>query len=212
MTHASIRSLAAVIGATAMLVGLLGAATAHAQQGGSKASGKPAATASAPRLELFGLPLKGASRAQLRTSLRKGGMRSTREDDNHWVDVYDASAVLDGASEFVAGYVFATGEFAYAQYRFDGFMDTALVTKVADMVIHKYGQPAKREGNASLGNVKYQWNLAEGMRIDVTRGWPDTTTYLRYSDRKAFAAMLAAQEENRKQTDAEKARAQSHAF
>lgn len=203
--RASPRFLAAALAAGA-LVTALASAPAQAQQA------KAARTAKAPPLELFGTPLKGAERSRLRAALREGGMRATREEDRYWVDLYDASAVLEGASQFAVGYVFATGRFAYARYTFRGFMDTELVAKVADMVIHKYGQPARREGSAGLGNVKYQWNLPEGMRIEVTRGWPDTTTYLSYIDGKAYAAMTAEQEANQKEADQEKARAQSHAF
>ncbi len=205
--NASSHLLAAALGASALLMAL-GSLPAHAQQPKSKTVSK----ASAAKAELFGMPLKGAQREALRAALRNGGLAPTREDDHYWVDLYDASGVLDGASEFAAGYVFATGQFAYAQYTFRGFMDTALVSRVADMVIRKYGQPARREGNAGLGEVKYQWNLAEGMRIEVSRGWPDTTTYLTYSDPKARAVMLAEQTARSDQMDQEKARAQSHAF
>lgn len=204
-THS--RHLAVTLGTIAVLMSA-GLAPAHAQQGKGKASAR-ASTATA---ELFGVPLKGAQREALRAAFRNGGLRATREDDGYWADQYMASGVLDGASDFSAGYVDATNEFAYAQYTFKGFMDTELVTKVANMVINKYGQPSKREGNAGLGNVKYQWNLAQGMRLEVRRGWPDTTTYLIYTDPKAYAAMEAEIEAQRQQADQDKARAQSHAF
>lgn len=204
-TRHSVAAAAALIITGAMLFAVPQVAQAQAKA-------KPAPKAAAPALELFGTPLKGVNRSTLREALRKGGMRPTREDDRYWVDQYDASAVLDGASEFSAGYVYASGEFAFARYRFNAFMDTGLVTKVADMVINKYGPPSKREGDARLGEVRYQWNLPQGMRIEVRRGWPDTTTYLVYTDNAANARMEAEIEETRKQADQEKARSQSHAF
>lgn len=205
--HAHSRTFAAALSALAVLMSV-SATPAHAQQNKAKATAK----ANAPTAELFGVPLRGAKRDALRAAFREGGLQATREEDNYWVDLYDASGVLEGASEFSAGYVHATNEFAFARYTFQGFMDLELVSKVATMVINKYGQPAKREGNTGLGGVKYQWNLAQGIRLEVSRGWPDTTTYLTYTDTKTYAAMKAEQDANQKQADQDKARAQSHAF
>ncbi len=90
-------------------------------------------------LELFGVTLKGAARDQLRQVFKQNGLRATREENGYWVDTYDAHGVLEGASDFQAGYIVASGKFAFAQYTFASFMDTQLVAKVIKMVATKYG-------------------------------------------------------------------------
>lgn len=157
------------------------------------------ATCAAPtQLTLFGTPLKGETRAQLRQVFKVHGMVPTREDENYWVDEYDPGSVLDGASKFSAGYVAATHVFAYAEYEFSGSMDTELVAKVIAMVQSKYGAPSSRTGNIAVGEVTATWDFPNGMVIHVSRGWPDTTTYIDYVDiaaRKAMHAEMAAEKQ-----------------
>ena len=165
-----------------------------------------------PPLELFGVKLKGATRDELREAFKAGGLQPTRVDNRYWADTYNPASVMEGASEFAAGYVFRTGTFAYATYKFEGFMDTQLVTKVARMVINKYGPPSTKSGSEGLGEVNYRWNLAQGMVIRVERGWPDTTTYLRFVDLAADAEVKAEQDLDRQAADRAKAKAQTRAF
>lgn len=163
-------------------------------------------------LELFGTQLQGATRSELRTTLQKAGLQVVREDNRYWVDEYNASSVLDGASIFHVGYVAETGIFAYAEYTFKAFMDKGLVTKVANMVSTKYGAPNNKSGNPQLGNVSYKWNFPSGMSVEVSRGWPDTTTYLTYIDKSAKAKMDAEITAEKKRQENEKAQSQSNAF
>lgn len=166
----------------------------------------------AAHLELFGVPLKGATRDQLREALKRNGMRATREDDRYWLDFYDATDVLEGASEFYAGYVSATGRFAFAQYEFPAFMDTRMVERVVNMVSTKYGAPSSVKGRYGLGEVQAWWNLEGGMEIEVSRGWPDTTTYLTFIDTAADAEMRSEIDAEKAAQERIKAEAQSHAF
>ncbi len=163
-------------------------------------------------LELFGVALKGASREQLRQAFKQNGLRAIREDSAYWVDGYDAQAVLDGASKFEAGYVDASGKFAYAQYTFPGVMDTQLVGKVINMVATKYGRPRSRSGDYNLGPVTARWDLGQGMQIEVYRGWPDTTTLLRFLDATAYAQMRAEIDAATRAQERQQAKAQSKAF
>lgn len=73
-------------------------------------------TAPAVTLKLFGATLKDASRAPLRKAFAAANLKAIREDERYWVDKYDASNALDGASELGVGYVSATSQFAFAQY------------------------------------------------------------------------------------------------
>lgn len=164
------------------------------------------------QLELFGVSLKGASRDQLRQAFKQNGMRVTREDKKYWVDIYDATGVLEGASQFQVGYVAASEKFAYAQYTFRGFMDTQLVGKVVNMVSTKYGRPSSQNGNYGLGEVSAKWNLGQGMQIEVSRGWPDTTTYLTYKDTSAYNQMQSEIDAEKKAQEQQKAKSQTRAF
>ncbi|HET8871168.1 MAG TPA: hypothetical protein VFM48_12010 [Aquabacterium sp.] len=172
----------------------------------------PAMAAAPKPLELFGVSLKGATRSQLRQAFKQNGLRATREENRYWVDTYDAQGVLDGASDFAAGYVSASDKFAYAQYTFSTFMDTELVTKVINMVATKYGRPSSQSGSYGLGPVTARWNMSQGMQIEVSRGWPDTTTYLRFIDSAAYSQMRAEIDAEEKAQSTQKAKSQSNAF
>ena len=146
------------------------------------------------QLELFGVPLKDATRDQLRQVFKRNGMQVTREDDRHWIDAYETQAESGGSAEFLAGYVDATDRFAFAAYTFSGFMDTQLVARVIYLVSMKYGRPSSQSGNYDLGPVRAEWDMGQGMGIMVYRGWPDTTTSLIYRDAAAYQQMRAEME------------------
>lgn len=175
-------------------------------------SGPLNAAGSKQPLELFGVPLKGADRAVLRAAFVNGGMVASREDRRYWVDAYEPNGVLEGASEFRAAYVMATGKFAYAEYVFKSFMNTRLVADVIGMVSSKYGRPTYQSGNYNLGEVSAKWVFAQGMQIDVVRGWPDTTTVLRYSDTAAHRQMRAEMDAEKSFQQQKKMTSQSNAF
>jgi hypothetical protein len=176
-------------------------------------SGVHAAHAAEQRpLELFGVALKGATRDQLRQAFKANGVRATREENQYWVDVYDAKGVLDGASELQTGYVAASSKFAYARYTFETFMDTELVGKVINMVGSKYGKPSSQSGSYGLGPVTARWTLGQGMQIEVSRGWPDTTTYLKFLDPVAHAQMQSEIDAERRAQESQKNKSQTKAF
>lgn len=172
----------------------------------------PAIAADQKPLELFGATLKGANRDQLRHIFKQNGLHATRENNSYWVDTYDAQGVLDGASAFQAGYVTASGKFAFAQYTFSTFMDTQLVAKVINMVATKYGRPSSQNGNYGLGPVTAKWNMPQGMQIEVSRGWPDTTTLLKFIDSSANSQMRAEIDAEKTAQDRQQVKAQSKAF
>lgn len=163
-------------------------------------------------LELFGTLLQGTTRDQFRNALKQSGVRPTREDNQYWVDLYDAKGVLEGASVLQVGYVVATNKFAYAEYTFDGFMDTDLVGKIIDKVTSKYGRPTSQTGNYGLGPVSARWSLGQAMQVIVWRNWPDTTTYLKFVDIVANAQMQGEMDAAKKIEDGQKNKAQSNAF
>jgi TPR repeat protein len=163
--------------------------------------------ATTARTELFGVKLLCADRAELRRALSATKARATREDYGFWYDTYDSTGVLDGSSELLVGYVSESQVFGRAQYTFPAHVDASLVARVADLVSKRHGAPTKRHGDPSLGSVSYEWRLPDGVVITVSRGWPDSTTYLAYEHPRNAAKLsreIAAQKAREKQRDFEK--------
>ena len=177
-------------------------------------SALPAMAANHKPLELFGVKLNGATRDQLRQAFKQHNLVPTREDNRYWFDTYAVNGVLDGASQFEAGYVSATNRFAIAEYTFSGsgFMDTQMVKKVIEMVREKYGQPSSLNGDYNLGPVTAQWNMGQDMLITVTRGWPDTTTYLDYEDTANYRQLKAEMAAEKKAEEHQQVKNQGNAF
>ncbi|MGF6872845.1 hypothetical protein [Paraburkholderia sp. MM5477-R1] len=163
------------------------------------------------QLALFGTPLKGATREQLRAVFKAHGLVPLSEDSQRLGDSYDPSSVLQGATLLLVGYT-ANGKFAAASYKLPSFMDNDQVTRVIATVSQKYGTPSSRSGDASQGPVEAVWNFPGGMQIRVARDWPDTTTYLFYSDPVAYASMKAQISAGKHKAIQEKAAAQDGAF
>jgi hypothetical protein len=164
------------------------------------------------QLELFGVPLRGASRTALREALARDQPRPTRLDDSYWVDLYDPNGVLAGATKLSIGYVHATGAFAFAEYELPSSLDTQQVARVIRMVSTKYGAPARRDGRDDLGPVTATWRFPNQMLLEVRRGWPDTTTYVKFSDEAAWRQLNDEIADERSAREADAARTQSRAF
>lgn len=172
---------------------------------------KELSCAKSAKTELFGVKLLCADRDALMTAAKKAGARVKNENKNNWGDSYFTSDILKGSSVLAINYTY-DDKFAYAEYTFPSSMDSGQVTKIRAMVISKYGQPDSSSGNPGLGEVTYKWNLEDGIEIKVWRGWPNTTTYLKYFHPENYQAMIAKQEELRRKKEQENYRAQSNAF
>lgn len=164
-----------------------------------------------PGTILFGIPLKNASRKDLRAAIKKQGAKVKSEDNNKWGDSYASEAILSGSTVLSVTYA-NDDRFAGASYTFPGIMDSQLVVKVKEMVESKYGTPGESSGNPGLGAVSYGWKLKDGIRISVSRGWPDTTTYLEYTDPKNYKTMKAEMEVQQQKKEAQKYRAQDKVY
>lgn len=163
-------------------------------------------------VELFGVPLANADRSQVRVALKNNGLQATREDDAYWVDLYDPSGKLDEASELSFGYEHKSAKFAVANYTFESFMDTDQVKRIVGRVSQKYGKPARVNGSWGLGNVSAIWNMPDGIEIEVSRGWPSTTTTLSYRHRARYAAMRGEMQASQQNQERAKASRQNNAF
>jgi hypothetical protein len=163
-------------------------------------------------LSLFGMPLKGASRDALRQALVKAGLTPTRVDNSYFCDLYDPNGQLKGADKLTVCYTEDDNAFASAEYTFPAFMDTALVQRVINMVQTKYGRPTSLQGNVNLGDVTAKWAEPQGMQVVVTRGWPDTTTFLDLIDLANNRKMHAQMKADTSDRERKQAQSQSKAF
>ena len=161
--------------------------------------------------KLFGVFIKCANRDAMMAAIKKAGAGVKSEDKNKWGDYYYTSKVLKGSSQLYMGYT-VNDWFAYAQYTFPSRMDNQQVLKIKNMVASKYGEPDTASGNIGLGKVVYQWQLKDGIKLKVSRGWPDTTTYMRYTYPKNYKAMQDEIERQRIAREKKEAQAQSNAF
>jgi hypothetical protein len=171
----------------------------------------PAVQAAMP-LQLFGVSLHDASRATLRAAVKKAGLIPVRVDDQYYCDKYAVNGHLKGAKTLVVCYTGKRNRFAYAEYIFPTFMDTALVTRVIAMVKVKYGAPDHLDGDENLGAVTATWNEGADMNIEVSRGWPNTTTYLDLIDAPNKSRMNAEIQADKAQKQKQQAQQQSNAF
>lgn len=169
------------------------------------------AHADAP-LALFGTPLSGASRADLRQALKQAGLAPKRVQDGYFCDEYNVDGQLKGAKELTVCYTDGDERFASAEYTFPSFMDVQQVQRVIDTVASKYGRPSALRGDVGLGNVTALWRQPQGMEIRVVRGWPDTTTYLDLIDLAANRKMKAQIEAEKNAATKQQAQKDSNAF
>ena len=96
-------------------------------------------------------------------------------------------------------------------YRFPAKLNPQKVVEIMEMVAAKYGAPAQSQGNPTLGEVNYYWDVG-GIQIEVGRGWPSTTVYLTYVLPKFKEAMdkeMATIRERQKEKELQKS---SNAF
>lgn len=152
--------------------------------------------------QLFGETLGCTNRTKMREAAKNAKAVIEREDSSYFADNYDSSNILSESNELSIYYI---GEmFARAEYSFPAHMDTDLVVRVKDLVASKYGAPHNQNGRVNLGEVSYVWIMPDGVEISVFRGWPDTSTTLRYKHLKNDNSMLKRIDELKKQRLAEK--------
>ena len=126
-------------------------------------------------LELFGIALETAKRDELRAAVKAAGLVPVREGgDDHWFDVYDSSAVLEGSTRFYLGFVKLNQGFAFAEYEFIGLDRKRLVR---DLTL-KYGAAEIRRGRF-VSDQSHRWQR-DGIRIELGSDWHNYKTRLIY--------------------------------
>lgn len=142
-------------------------------------------------IQMFGVRLSSATREEMRQALHSQGMKVIREDARYWVDVYDAKGLLNGATKFYLGYAAASQQLAFAEYAFANFMDNNHTAQIVKMVTAKYGPSAETVGQLDMGSYTARWRLSDGMQIQVVREWPETSTYLKFTNMQVESEMKA---------------------
>lgn len=99
-------------------------------------------------LDLFGVPLLGATRQTLEPALQHDGFSPIHVGSHWWFDSYHVHGQLPGARKLLVSYT-ANNHFAMAEYVFPSFMNTGEVAKVIHMVEDKYGAPTRQSGDIS---------------------------------------------------------------
>ncbi|NQZ10141.1 MAG: sel1 repeat family protein, partial [Algicola sp.] len=146
------------------------------------------------KTRLFMTALKCADRDGLMAAIKEGGAKVKAEDKGNWGDIYLTSSKLFGTSELYVAYT-SDDRFAMAKYTFGGKRDLTMVNKVKDIVSGSYGEPDSTKGKAEHGEVSYTWTLKDGITLEITRGWPDTTTAMTYLYPEHYQVMKKEQQE-----------------
>lgn len=121
---------------------------------------------SAAELAVFDIPLRTASREEIRGAITKAGgkLKSSSRD----VDKYDARSIgLPGATELEV--VYLENRLVMAQYSLT--VDMKQEERVRKMLVSKYGQPGGR-GNFDdehIGTGKFRWAFDNNMELVFTK-------------------------------------------
>ncbi len=141
----------------------------------------------AAELTLFDIPLRTASREEIRGAITKAGgnMKSSTRD----IDVYDARSIgLPGATELEV--IYLENKLVMAQYSLS--VDMKQEERVRKMLVSKYGQPGGRGNFDSeyVGDGKYRWAFDNNMELVFTKDFfPSVPKYLSYVNKQEEARL-----------------------
>lgn len=161
--------------------------------------------------QLFGISLVKATRKEIWNALYNTKVIIKRQDASYWGDIYETNQVLEGSSELSIIYT-SDNKFAVANYTFPSRLDLQQIDKIKNMVVTKYGQPIQSQGSALVGEVSYLWKLQDGIELKVYRGWPDTTTYMKYTYPKNYKIVLEQQKLQEEKEKEKQYKSQHNAF
>ena len=117
-------------------------------------------------LTLFDIPLRTASREEIRGAITKAGgkLKSSSRD----IDQYDATAIgLPGAEQLEV--IYLGNKLVMAQYSLS--VDSKKDERVRKMLVSKYGQPGGRGDfdGEYRGGGKHRWGFDNGMELVFTK-------------------------------------------
>lgn len=141
----------------------------------------------AAELTLFDIPLRTASREEIRSAITKAGGKA--KSSSRDVDVYDARSIgLPGATGLEV--IYLENKLVMAQYSLS--VDMKQEERVRKMLVSKYGQPGG-QGNFDseyIGNGKYRWAFDNDMELVFTKDFfPSVPKYLSYVNKQEEARL-----------------------
>ena len=129
---------------------------------------------------LFSVQISCANRTLLRDKIKQEQVKVISEDDESFSDTYFTAAMTKGSSELTIRYT-EDNEFSQATYTFVGRNNPALIITVKNKLIEAYGLPNYSQGNQLEGEASFQWILKDNIILRAYRMWPDTTTFVEYT-------------------------------
>ena len=133
-------------------------------------------------LQMFGVTLSTATRADLRQAIRNEGLKTQREDDAFQEDIYEALNWMPGLLQMKFSYAPQGQRLARVDYVFMTFSDNAHVEDVKLRIESRFGRPQRVTGREQSGPYQAVWRLPDQMEIYVAREWPQKTTQLRFTN------------------------------
>jgi hypothetical protein len=153
---------------------------------------QPQAQAQAPAeggLQMFGVTLSTATRADMREAIRNEGLKPKREDDAFQEDIYEALNWMPGLLQLKFSYAPQGQRLARVDYVFMTFYDNAHVEDVKLRIEGRFGRPQSVTGREQSGPYQAIWRLPDQMEIFVAREWPQKTTQLRFTNLPVWGQM-----------------------
>lgn len=133
-------------------------------------------------LQMFGVTLSTATRAEMRQAIRNEGLKPQREDDAFQEDIYEALNWMPGLLQMKFSYAPQGQRLARVEYFFMTFSDNAHVEDVKLRIEGRFGRPQRVTGREQSGPYQAVWRLPDQMEIFVAREWPQKTTQLRFTN------------------------------
>jgi hypothetical protein len=140
-------------------------------------------------LQMFGVTLSTATRADMREAIRNEGLKPQREDDAFQEDIYEALNWMPGLLQMKFSYAPQGQKLARVDYVFMTFSDNAHVEDVKLRIEGRFGRPQSVTGREQSGPYQAIWRLPDQMEIFVAREWPQKTTQLRFTNLPVWGQM-----------------------
>lgn len=142
-------------------------------------------------LQMFGVTLSTATRAEMRQAIRNEGLKPQREDDAFLDDLYEALNWMPGLLQIKFSYAAQGQRLARVEYQFMTFSDNAHVEDVKLRIEGRFGRPQRVTGREQSGPYQAVWRLPDQMEIFVAREWPQKTTQLRFTNLSVWGQVRA---------------------
>ena len=110
------------------------------------------------------------------------------ESINKWEEKWTSGGLYPDATAIRIGFTEA-GKLAYFQYDFND-QEQARTSNLQGMVIKQFGEPTGFDGELdSGGEYTANWELGDGIRVQVKRTYPDKNSHLTYFNDPVFEVL-----------------------